>query len=83
MMNLREVVERYKALANASSEAVPLEAFGLPPDETVRLFSVLDEDYHISRFLDFSFVAGSGKQYSISGNAISHVRIDPGIEALL
>ena len=81
MMNLREIVERYKALAKTSGEPVALEAFGLSPAETAKLFTALDEDYHISRFLTFS--QAQGAQYSISGNPVTHLRIDEGILSLL
>jgi hypothetical protein len=82
-MNLRQIVERYKTLAKGYGKPLALESFELPADETTCVFSALDEDYHISRFLDFSVVAGNDKQYSISGNKVSHVRIDEGIVSLL
>ena len=81
MMNLREIVERYKALAKTSGEPVALEAFGLSPAETAKLFTAMDEDYHISRFLTFS--QAQGTQYSVSGNAVTHLRLDEGILSLL
>jgi hypothetical protein len=81
MMNLREVVERYQMLATNSGEPVPLEAFGLSPEETVDLFTALDEDYHISRYLNFSLM--QGRQYSISDKPATHVQIDKDIQSLL
>jgi hypothetical protein len=80
MMNLREVVERYKSLAGRFGEPVALADFGLSPEETTKLFSDLDEDYHISRFLDFS--AGQGTSYHINGNAVTHVRLAEGVLSL-
>ena len=79
-MELKEVVDRYQALAGWG-QPVALAAFGLSKLETVRLFSALDEDYHISRFLNFS--AGQGRSYLISGNPVTHVRIEEGILSLL
>jgi len=81
MLSLKEVVERYNSYAQKSGEPVPLSAFQLAPDETARLFGMLDEDYHISRFLHFS--RGAGQGYSIAGEPVTHVRIDPAISALL
>lgn len=81
MLSLKEVVDRYSALAKQSGEPVALEAFALNPEETVKLFTSLDEDYHISRFVKFSF--DSGRLYLISGNPSTHVRIDAAIRTLL
>jgi len=81
MLTLREVVERYNSLAQKYGEAVALSAFCLSPEETSRLFTALDEDYHISRFLHFSCAAG--ERYSIAGEFATHVKIDPEISSLL
>ena len=81
MLSLKEVVDRYNAHAKKSGEPVPLSAFQLTPEETARLFSALDEDYHISRFLRFSL--GTGQSYTIDGEQVSHLAIDPGIASLL
>ena len=80
MMSLKEVVDRYHSLAQRSGDPVPLSAFHLSPEETSRLFTYLDEDYHISRFLHFS--CASGERYSIAGERITHVAIDPAIASL-
>jgi len=81
MLSLKEVVQRYTELAQESGEPVPLSAFHLSVEETVRLFTALDEDYHISRFLHFSLVVG--QRYSIGGESATHVAVDPAISALL
>ena len=81
MLSLKEVVDRYFALAKQAGEAVALEAFGLDPEETIKLFTALDEDYHISRFVKFSF--DNGRLYLISGNPSTHIRIDAAIRELL
>jgi hypothetical protein len=81
MLSLKQIVERYLAVALKFGNVVPLSAFGLTPEETERLFSALDEDYHISRFLHFSL--DKGESYAISGWQASHVSIDPSIESIL
>jgi len=81
MMTLREVVDRYNALAGRPGEPVPLSDFGLPRDETAALFNSLDEDYHISRYLHFS--RSEGQRYSISGDSVTHVAIDTAVTAVL
>jgi len=81
MMNLREVVEQYAALAGNFGNSVALSAFGLSEQETENLFSAFDEDYHISRFLHFSRMDGQG--YQIGGELVTHVSIDPAIETVL
>jgi hypothetical protein len=81
MMTLRALVERYNTLPRKAGDAVALADFGLTPEETVKLFNSLDEDYHISRHLHFS--KGDGKTYTISGEAVTHVAIDAAISNLL
>ena len=80
MLSLNEVVDRYTTFAQQSGEPVPLSAFGLTPEETSRLFTTLDEDYHISRFLTFS--TDQGPRYGVSGNAVTHIRIAPEVRSL-
>ena len=81
MTSLREIVERYAGLAGSFGNPVALSEFGLGVKETQNLFSALDEDYHISRFLHFS--SGNGQGYQISGEHVTHIAIDPGIHSLL
>ena len=81
MLSLKDVVERYTALAASPGEPVPLSAFNLSADETVRLFAALDDDYHISRFLLFS--AGEGQSYRLGSEPVTHVAFDPAISSLL
>jgi hypothetical protein len=80
-MQLKDVVEIYKGLAGEFGRAVELGRFGLSHEETERLFSVFDEDYHISRF--FHFVNMGDGTYSINDFPYSHVAIDEGIEQIL
>jgi hypothetical protein len=81
MLSLKEVVDRYSSLAKQWGEPVALEAFALDSEETIKLFTSLDEDYHISRFVNFSM--DHGRLYLISGNASTHIRIDEAISSLL
>jgi len=81
MLNLREVVERYLAVARKFGEPVALSAFELSAADIQALFNVLDEDYHLNRFLHFSHVAGEA--YVISGASVTHVSIDSGIQSML
>ena len=81
MMNLKEVVERYAALAGTFGNPVALSAFGLTAEETQNLFASFDEDYHISRFLHFSLA--DGPSYLISEEKVTHIAIDPAIQSIL
>jgi hypothetical protein len=81
MLSLKEVVDRYSSLAKEWGEPVALEAFALDPEEIIKLFSSLDEDYHISRFVKFSFA--HGRLYLISGNPSTHIQIEAAIRDLL
>ena len=77
MPGLGEIRKRYEELAGSSGGPVALEAFGLNDRETALVFTSLDEDYQISRFLRFE--VGEGKCYVISGAPATHVTIDAGI----
>jgi hypothetical protein len=81
MMPLRELVDRYLALASSFGTPVPLSSFALSAAETERLFSSYDEDYHISRFFHFSQAAGT--PLSIDGFPATHVAIDAEIKSIL
>jgi hypothetical protein len=81
MMSLQQLVAQYRTLASQFGQPVALSAFGLTPAETERLFSSYDEDYHISRFFNFS--EATGTLYSIDGVPSTHVAIDPQIETIL
>ncbi|HYL62846.1 MAG TPA: hypothetical protein VE077_09505 [Candidatus Methylomirabilis sp.] len=80
-MTLRELVDRYRALAQEIGRAVPLSSFQLSQAETERLFSAFDEDYHISRFFQFS--EAGGETFSINGVPVTHVAVDAEIETIL
>ncbi len=80
-MSLPGLVAKYLALAGSFGPPVPLDAFGIPHHAAEILWSALDEDYQISRFLHFSLSAGSS--YSINGFPQTHLAIDAGISSLL
>ena len=81
MMSLQQLVANYRTLAGDFGKPVALSAFALTAAETERLFSSYDEDYHISRFFDFS--ESRGEQYSINGIPATHVSIDAEIQTIL
>lgn len=81
MMSLKELYRVYTTIAAKPGEPVPLAAFQLSPEETEKLFSIFDEDYHISRFFHFSEAAGT--KFAIDGESVTHVAIDPEISSIL
>ena len=81
-MDLREVVEKYRALAGDFGQPVELSRFGLSQTETEKLFGVFDEDYHISRFFHFTRVSDTAA-YSINQFPQTHVTIDAAISEIL
>jgi hypothetical protein len=80
-MSLRELVRLYLQHAGEFGKAISLSAFGLATAETERIFSGYDEDYHISRFFQFS--EADGQQFSINGIAATHVALDGEIQSIL
>jgi hypothetical protein len=81
MLSLNQLVAQYATLAGEFGDPVALSAFRLNEAETQNVFSALDEDYHISRFLHFSSV--EGQTFTINGEVATHVAIDPAISSLL
>jgi len=80
-LQLRDAVEKYLALAGGYGKPVPLGAFGLSKEDAQKFFSILDEDYHISRFLHFQMT--SGESYNINGFPQTHVSIEADIQSIL
>jgi hypothetical protein len=58
-MQLNDIVEKYRKLEWDFGKPVELSRFGLSREETERIFSVFDEDYHISRFFHFTNAASA------------------------
>jgi hypothetical protein len=81
IMPLRDLVRLYRSHASNFGEPVALSVFGLTNAETGRLFSSYDEDYHISRFFQFSEAAG--EKFSINGIPATHVSLDAEIQSIL
>ena len=81
LLSLKELYRLYTSLAAKPGTPVPLSAFKLRHAETEKLFSIFDEDYHISRF--FHFHHEHGDEYSINGERVTHVVIDPDIRLIL
>jgi hypothetical protein len=80
-MTLSEIVEKYLSIAGGFTFLAPLADFGMERSEVERLFSALDEDYHISRYFHFSQV--SGPAYLIDGFDQTHISIDEEIQSVL
>jgi hypothetical protein len=80
-MPLRQLVERYLALAGSFGAAVPLSSFGLTAPEIESLFSSYNEDYHISRF--FLFSSSHGTAYRIDNEPATHISINAEIRSIL
>jgi hypothetical protein len=81
MISLQELYRVYTTIAAKPGEAVPLSAFKWPVEEAEKLFSIFDEDYHISRF--FHFTEANGEKYSINGESATHVAVDSEISTIL
>jgi hypothetical protein len=81
MMSLQDLYRLYTSIAAKPGTPVPLSAFKLSQPETEKLFSIFDEDYHISRY--FHFQNEHGHKYSINGEEATHVVIDPDIRLAL
>jgi hypothetical protein len=80
-MTLKQIVEKYLSIAGGFTFLAPLADFGLERSEIERIFSALDEDYHISRYFHFTQV--SGPAYMIDGFEQTHISIDEEIQSVL
>ena len=81
LMPLRQLVDRYLALAGTFDTPVALSSFGLTAPEIENLFSNYNEDYHISRFFQFS--NSSGTSYNIDNEPATHIAIAAEINSIL
>ena len=80
-LKLAEVVAKYLDAARGYGKPVPLSALGLSKEHIEELFSAFDEDYHISRFFQFS--RSNGTEYQIDGFPQTHVSIDSDVQSIL
>jgi hypothetical protein len=80
-MSLRELVEKYLAIAAGYGRPAALADFGLDPAQTEKVFAAFDEDYHISRYFHFSRITGTA--YTINGFDQTHVSIDAEVRSIL
>ena len=81
MMPLRDLVALYLSVAGEFGKPIALAALQLSREETERLFSSFDEDYHISRFFHFS--EAEGVKFLIDGIPATHVSIDTEVNSVL
>ena len=81
IMTLQQLVAKYESLAGGFGVAVPISKFGLSKAETEQLLTDYDEDYHISRFFDFTDT--EGEKYHIDGVPATHLAIDAEISKIL
>jgi hypothetical protein len=80
-MSLRELVEKYVAASGGYGKTAALGSLGLSHEETERVFDILDEDYHISRYFHFSNAVGAS--FRINGFPQTHISIDADIKSIL
>jgi hypothetical protein len=80
-MSLKEAVEKYLAVAGGYGRPVAISQFGLSRADAEKLFSALDEDYHISRYFDFS--NQDGESFNINGFPQTHISIGAEIQSSL
>lgn len=90
-MELSALVKKYLELGGGFDRPVHLSAFGLARLDAEKLFSALDEDYQISRYMLLSrerdaalaSLPQGARVYLINGYEVSHVTFDPAIQKLL
>jgi hypothetical protein len=83
IMTLQQLVAKYQSIAGGFGIAIPLAGFGLTKAETEQLLTDYDEDYHISRFFDFTDVEGNPEKFHIDGVPATHLAIDAEISNIL
>ena len=81
IMPLRQLIEHYLKFGGSFGTPVALSAFGRSAPEIEKLFSIYNEDYHISRF--FRFSNQSGAAFSIDNEPATHISIDSEINSIL
>jgi hypothetical protein len=84
-LKLPDVVAKYFSIAGGYGPPVALSSLGFSRQEIEETFSGFDEDYHISRFFQFSRGEGTEylAEYLIGGFPQTHVAIDAGVQSIL
>ena len=84
-MDLQELVRFYRSLVARTGEPVALVDFGFPRATFEDALCGFDEDYQISRFLQFSRDAETPKEaaFNINDEEYTHLRILPEVDTLL
>jgi len=85
-MELREIIARYLQITGGSfGRAVALQEFGLPAAEAEQVFSLFDEDYHISRYFHFSDQRSGAREAALAINGFpqTHLTLDKEVEEIL
>ena len=81
-LQLKDAVATYLSVAGAYGRVIPLALLGLDRAQLENTFSVLDEDYHISRYFHFSSAVGASG-YAINGVRFSHISVDEQVQTIL
>ena len=87
-MDLKSAVKRYLETAGGFGRPMPLAAFGLSLEETEKIFSGWDEDYHISRYMELSLrkensASAGGHVFTVNAVRCTHIAFRAGIEPVL
>ncbi len=84
-MELQELVRYYRSLVSRTGEPVALMDFGLPRATLEDALCSFDEDYQISRFLQFSRDPETPVEaaMNINGAEYTHLLILPEVDSLL
>jgi hypothetical protein len=88
-MELAQIIQKYLAVAGVYGKQVPLASLGLSKEETEDVFSVFDEDYHISRFFHLACAAAASSPshsqiiFQINGFPQTHISVDAEVQSIL
>ena len=84
-MALAAIVKKYLELAGVFDAPLALSRLGLPQSEVESIFSMWDEDYQISRFMELSRQDGTGENtqvFIVNGYQATHVAFHEGIKRM-
>ena len=84
-MDLKELVTLYRSLISRTGEPAALTDFGAPRATFEDALCAFDEDYQISRFLQFTRDPDTPAEaaFNINGVECTHLRILPEVDSLL